>query len=71
MSRYIDLSPDDWVKSSYSSGNGGGCVEWAPSYIVTSGLVPIRDSKTPDGPALTLSPHAWADFVRHAAAARA
>ncbi|GAA1182421.1 hypothetical protein GCM10009654_44610 [Streptomyces hebeiensis] len=70
MSTSLDLAPDDWVKSFHSKGNSS-CLEWAPAYIVTSGLVPIRDSKTPDGPALTLSPHAWAHFVRHAAAARA
>lgn len=27
------------------------------------GLVPVRDSKVPDGPALMLGAHAWAPFV--------
>ncbi len=39
-----------WVKSTYSSGNGGQCVEWAPQ-LATAGNVPVRDStaRTPAG----------------------
>ncbi|MGW1077106.1 DUF397 domain-containing protein [Streptomyces sp. NPDC002537] len=43
-------------------GNGGECVQWAPALAAT-GAVPIRDSKTPDRPALTLPPAAWSAFV--------
>ncbi|WP_181786734.1 DUF397 domain-containing protein [Streptomyces phytophilus] len=51
-----------WVKSSHSNGDGGNCVEWAPDLAV-SGVVPVRDSKDPDGPALTFSADAWAAFI--------
>src|SRR4051812_46105343 len=49
-----------WRKSSYSNGSGGDCVEVADNI---PGLVPVRDSKTPQGPALLLSASAWAPFV--------
>ncbi|KOG52003.1 DUF397 domain-containing protein [Streptomyces varsoviensis] len=55
-----------WVKSTYSGGEGGQCVEWAPAAVATSGAVPIRDSKVPHGPILTVSPAAWASFVAFA-----
>ncbi|WP_078644975.1 DUF397 domain-containing protein [Streptomyces varsoviensis] len=29
----------------------------------THGIVPIRDSKTPHGPVVTVSPTAWSAFV--------
>ncbi|MFE6775354.1 DUF397 domain-containing protein [Streptomyces sp. NPDC057702] len=51
-----------WHKSSYSNG-GGNCVEWAPGHAATSGTVPVRDSKNPDGPALAFSTPAWAAFI--------
>ncbi|MEV5878759.1 DUF397 domain-containing protein [Streptomyces sp. NPDC052101] len=51
-----------WFKSSYSSEAGGSCVEIA-NLIPTHTLVAVRDSKHPHGPALTLAPEAWADFV--------
>ncbi|MEU3370834.1 DUF397 domain-containing protein [Streptomyces sp. NPDC006711] len=49
----------EWRKSSYSGSDGGQCVEVAthPSAIH------IRDSKNPEGPALTLNPAAWQGFV--------
>ncbi|MGM9441315.1 DUF397 domain-containing protein [Streptomyces murinus] len=52
-----------WFKSSYSGGtNGESCVELA----VTPGTVHVRDSKNTDGPRLTLTPEAWAEFVPYA-----
>ncbi|MFH8973184.1 DUF397 domain-containing protein [Streptomyces sp. NPDC017890] len=52
-----------WFKSSYSGGNdGNSCVELA----LTPGTIHIRDSKTTDGPRLTLTPAAWADFLPYA-----
>lgn len=51
-----------WIKSSYSNGDGGECVEWAPSYS-PAGSVPVRDSKNPDGPALLFSADAWTGFI--------
>ncbi|WTL22974.1 DUF397 domain-containing protein [Streptomyces sp. NBC_01506] len=52
-----------WVKSSYSNGDGGSCVEWAPAHVTTCGVVPVRDSKYPTGPALAVAPAAFAAFV--------
>ncbi|MER6467369.1 DUF397 domain-containing protein [Streptomyces collinus] len=49
-----------WFKSSYSDAGGGNCLEIAP----TPTTIHIRDSKTPDGPRLTVSPGAWAGFLR-------
>ncbi|MFF4119497.1 DUF397 domain-containing protein [Streptomyces sp. NPDC001714] len=49
----------DWRKSSYSSSEGGNCVEVA----AMSAKVHVRDSKTPDGPILTVSPSIWSEFL--------
>ncbi|MFI5866640.1 DUF397 domain-containing protein [Streptomyces sp. NPDC051546] len=50
----------DWFKSSYSSGSeGDSCVEVA----TTPGTIHVRDSKDIHQPHLTLTPHAWAEFV--------
>jgi Domain of unknown function (DUF397) len=62
MRTHLDLSCAEWVKSSYSGNGGANCVEWAPAYA-DSGIVPVRDSKTPDGPALTFGPSAWSSFI--------
>lgn len=51
-----------WFKSSYSS-NGGVCVEVAFNLAVTSGVVPVRDSKVPGGPVLELPAGAFVGFV--------
>ncbi|MEV7503061.1 DUF397 domain-containing protein [Streptomyces sp. NPDC093018] len=52
-----------WFKSSYSGGNDGeSCVELA----VTPDTIHVRDSKNTDGPRLTLTPEAWAEFVPYA-----
>ncbi len=48
----------DWFKSSYSSGDQS-CVEVAK----VPGVVPVRDSKNPQGPTLALSLGAWSEFV--------
>ncbi|QIQ03705.1 DUF397 domain-containing protein [Streptomyces liangshanensis] len=64
MRTTLDLTRAQWVKSTYSNGNGGGCVEWAPTH---GHLIPVRDSKNPAGPALLLAPAAWAAFVAYAA----
>ncbi|MET8678233.1 DUF397 domain-containing protein [Streptomyces sp. NPDC004647] len=53
-----------WRKSSYSADTGGQCVEIA----AVPCSVAIRDSKDPDGPALSFTPAAFADFVSAAAA---
>lgn len=49
----------DWRKSSYSSDQGGACIEVA----TCPHAIHVRDSKNPDGPALTLSASAWATFI--------
>ncbi|MFJ9582890.1 DUF397 domain-containing protein [Streptomyces acidicola] len=58
--RQIDLSTAVRRKSSYSNGDGGNCVEVRDDL---PGLVPVRDSKAPDGPALVFPARAWAPFV--------
>ncbi len=65
MSTTPDLFQATWEKSSYSQGNGGQCVEWAPALVSSSGVVPVRDSKNPHGPELTFSAHAWSAFVNN------
>ncbi|MGW7577671.1 DUF397 domain-containing protein [Streptomyces sp. NPDC054765] len=52
-----------WVKSSYSSQDGGDCLEWSPAHVCAHGIVPVRDSKDPHGPALMFEPAAWSAFV--------
>ncbi|MBQ1094594.1 DUF397 domain-containing protein [Streptomyces sp. b94] len=59
-SNRIDLSDALWTKSSYSNGSGGDCVEVAEGIPK---LVPVRDSKALDRPALLLTAHAWVPFV--------
>ena len=54
-----------WIKSSYSSNEGGQCVEVAE----TPGVVRVRDSKDKSGPQLTFDPAAWKGFVSFAATA--
>lgn len=49
-----------WRKSSRSGANGGQCVEVASNL---PGIVAVRDSKNPDGPALVLAPEAFAAFT--------
>ncbi|MEU6332353.1 DUF397 domain-containing protein [Streptomyces sp. NPDC047049] len=55
-----ELSTARWRKSSYSNPNGGSCVEIADGF---PGLVPVRDSKNPHGPALLIPRAAWNTFV--------
>ncbi|ANZ17075.1 DUF397 domain-containing protein [Streptomyces noursei] len=54
------LSAATWRKSSYSNGDGANCVEIADTL---PGLVPVRDSKDPHGPALVFPAANWAAFV--------
>ncbi|MFE1776979.1 DUF397 domain-containing protein [Streptomyces sp. NPDC059008] len=59
-SRRPDLSSATWRKSSYSNGTGGDCVEVADDI---PGLVPVRDSKNPEGGALLLPAGTWHRFI--------
>lgn len=52
-----------WIKSSYSSGDGGQCVE----VTAADTSVYIRDSKQADGPVLNVGSAGWARFLRMAA----
>jgi hypothetical protein len=56
----VELNGASWRKSSYSGGNGGTCVEVADGL---AGVMPVRDSKDPQGPALVFSSSAWQSFV--------
>ncbi|WSS31714.1 DUF397 domain-containing protein [Streptomyces sp. NBC_01185] len=74
-----DLSTATWHKSSHSDASGGNCLEMATwrksSYSGASGgdclevadnlpdVVPVRDSKVTDGPALVFRAGAWAAFI--------
>ncbi|RXS78918.1 DUF397 domain-containing protein [Streptomyces sp. TM32] len=51
-----------WFKSSYSN-NGGDCIEVAANLVAERGVVPVRDSKTPSGPVLSLPADAFSSFV--------
>ena len=54
-----DLSNATWRKSSHS-GSGNDCVEVAGNI---PGIVAVRDSKNPTGPALTFTPKEWNAFL--------
>lgn len=56
----IDLSTAVWRKSTYSNGDGGDCLEVCYSHTA---VVPVRDSKAPHGPVLTITAPAWTSFV--------
>jgi hypothetical protein len=56
-----DLTQAVWRKSRFSNGSGGDCVEVASNL---PGIVAVRDSKDPDGPALIFTPSEWKAFTR-------
>jgi hypothetical protein len=76
----MDLSRIKWRKASYSSSNGGACVEvgtaWRKAtYSSSNGgdcvevgtivhTVAVRDSKDPEGPRLAFAPSHWQEFTR-------
>ncbi|MER8001692.1 DUF397 domain-containing protein [Streptomyces sp. NPDC095613] len=51
----------NWRKSSYSNQDGGQCVEAADNL---PGIVPVRDSKNPQGPVLTFPAAAFSSFIQ-------
>ncbi|MFH0517747.1 DUF397 domain-containing protein [Streptomyces sp. M41] len=58
-----DLPGVRWLRSSYSTG-ANNCVETARTPSGPwSGLLAVRDSKDPAGPALLFSPESWAGFT--------
>ena len=48
-----------WRKATYSSSNGGNCIEVATA----DRTVAVRDSKDPDGPRLAFGTRAWQAFA--------
>jgi hypothetical protein len=48
----------DWRKSTYSSGNGGECVE-----VASDGIVVVRDTTNRDGGTLAFSAASWEQFL--------
>ncbi|WP_027661518.1 DUF397 domain-containing protein [Salinispora fenicalii] len=56
----MNLSNARWKKSTRSGTSGGECVEVADNL---PGVVGVRDSKDPTGPALVFGPGAWRAFV--------
>ncbi|MFI6699585.1 DUF397 domain-containing protein [Streptomyces sp. NPDC050509] len=51
-----------WFTSSYSE-HGGACVEVAINLVASHGVVPVRDSKNPNGPQLAFPAAPFAFFV--------
>lgn len=68
MSITRSMSPSElhWRKSSYSTNEGGECVEVA----ALADAVAVRDSKNPDGPHLTFPTTAFTRLVRSLAPGR-
>ncbi|WP_063047628.1 DUF397 domain-containing protein [Nocardia pseudovaccinii] len=55
----VDLSGARWFKSSRSGGTKD-CIEVA---FLDTGIVGVRDSKNPTGPALAFTPTEWDAFT--------
>ncbi|RCG32482.1 DUF397 domain-containing protein [Sphaerisporangium album] len=56
----MDLSGAHWRKSTRSGPDGGQCVEVATNL---PGIIAVRDSKIPHGPALTVAADEWRAFT--------
>lgn len=63
--RAPELDGATWFKSSYSGGEQS-CVEVADIRGAVYGAIAVRDSKNPDGPALFITPSAFAQFAQFA-----
>ncbi|MEV1010121.1 DUF397 domain-containing protein [Streptomyces sp. NPDC049881] len=53
----------EWVKSSYSDGDGGHCIECSLVHLRDVGVMPLRDSKVPHGPVVAVRGDAWGAFL--------
>jgi hypothetical protein len=60
MNRTLDLNTAVWRKSSYSDGGGTNCLEVTDE---VPGIVPVRDSKSPDGPVIVFGAASWTAFL--------
>lgn len=49
-----------WRKSTYSGGNGGGCIEVGKG----DDAVAVRDTRDRAGAVLKFAPQAWAEFTK-------
>ncbi|MFH8729206.1 DUF397 domain-containing protein [Streptomyces termitum] len=58
----MTIDSPQWFKSSYSN-NGGQCVETAANLVASHGVVPVRDSKVPAGPVVTVGASAFSSFL--------
>jgi len=56
----MERSRLNWRKATYSTTNGGGCVEVATNL---PGVVAVRDSKDPAGPVLEFTAEEWLAFI--------
>ncbi|GAA4102258.1 DUF397 domain-containing protein [Actinomadura miaoliensis] len=59
-SQSFDLSRAAWRKSSHSGDASNTCVEVAQNL---PGIVAVRDSVDPEGPALVFTPEEWSAFT--------
>src|SRR5262245_27307431 len=56
----MELNSATWRKSTFSGGNGGGCVEVGAA----AGVIAVRDTKLPGtSPVLSFAPDAWRAFA--------
>jgi hypothetical protein len=62
MTNTVDLTTAVWRKSSYSDGGANNCVEVADN---CPGMIPVRDSKQPQGPILVFGANPWASFLTY------
>ncbi|WP_329220357.1 DUF397 domain-containing protein [Streptomyces sp. NBC_01485] len=62
-SKRLDLNSAAWRKSSYSDELGSDCVEVADNFPGVIPVIPVRDSKNPQGPAVVFPAGAWAAFL--------
>ena len=63
VSSSLDLRGVLWLRSSHSTGMNN-CIETGlPRSGPWAGLLAVRDSKDPAGPALLFSPGSWAGFT--------
>lgn len=60
MSTEYGLARASWRRSTYSGSDNGNCVEVADGF---PGVMPVRDSKDPNGPALVFPAGAWSSFI--------